>query len=471
MAVRGKHIPAMEITDHHGATTSTRPRSSFLRQLVVVGIVALILRGAWLALMCTQFSGHEVAHLLPDSKRYINTANYLLGWPELNDYPSYDGGSVYQTGEGSLMWNGPGYGAFLALCFSVFGSADLPVQLVQIVLSAAGCVAVALLAYVLLGSTRVSICAGLICALSLTSISLSCLVLTETLFFLLHAVGLLLMILAYRRNKLYWFVLSALLITAATYVRAVDQLWPAAFLILAVLLPRRFLGGPRRRVILNASVAFALCVSCLLVFCWRNYAQHGIFTFTTNGVIAARYYWTARTLASLVSGVNCRAMQRRMTAENISRYGPEGATIAQYYRDDMEVFQDALRRHPVPMAKRFLISVYQNTTRGSQLHSLQLPKLARTFEKLHPITHKRAGVMILGMTCLGLVLLLSSREHRGAGLILLLTYGYITGISGLTFWQGSRVCYPAQMAWAILAAVVLDRAWSLLTRRPPLARS
>ncbi|MCH8964464.1 MAG: hypothetical protein IIB58_05850, partial [Planctomycetes bacterium] len=123
------------------------------------------------------------------------------------------------------------------------------------------------------------------------------------------------------------------------------------------------------------------------------------------------------------------------------------------------------------MAKRFVKSALQNATRGSELHVFQLPQFARTWNVLKPIIHKKAGAVILILTLIGAALLIARPDHRAAGMILLLTYGYLCGITGFEFWQGSRICFPAQMAWAILAAVVLDRAWSLLTRRPPLARS
>lgn len=442
--------------------TPTRSRS-FARPLLVIVLVALLVRAFWLGFMYSEFDEGRISRLLPDSRRYLNTAYYLLGWPELNDYPSYDGGTVYQTGEGSLMWNGPGYAAFLAAGFRIFGSSDLPVLILQVLISAAGCALVALIARQLFKSNAVATLAGLICAFSLTSISLSCLVLTDTLFFFLHALGLWCMITAFRTNHTRWFVVAALWVILSTYVRAVNQLWPAAFVMLALILPRGFLGGPRPRVLVNASFAFALCMAGILIFCWRNYDRHGIFTFTTAGPMAARYYWTARTLASLDPDpqVNCRAVQQRMTAQNTARYGPQGASIAQYYRDDMQVFRSALREHPIPMAKRFLISAYHNTTRGSQYHPMQLPQFTRLWDTLRPITQTRAGQVVLVLAFLGAVSLLAGAGHRGAALILLLNYLYVTGISGMEFWQGSRICYPAQVSWAILVAVTLDRCVAL----------
>ncbi len=164
-------------------------------------------------------------------------------------------------------------------------------------------------------------------------------------------------------------------------------------------------------------------------------------------------------------------MQKQMEADNKARYGPDGTTFAEHHRDDMAVFTAALREHPWPMAKRFVKSAMQNSTRGSELHVFQLPQFARTWDFLKPIIHEKTGVLILMLTLIGSALLIARPDHRAAGLILLLTYGYFCGISGFEFWQGSRVCFPAQMAWAILVAVVLDRMLSLLIPRPSLAQS
>ena len=204
---------------------------------------------------------------------------------------------------------------------------------------------------------------------------------------------------------------------------------------------------------------------------FRNYTRHGVFTFSEGGVLAARYFWTARTLASLDSTRNTHAVQKKMEAENRIRYGPDGTTFAKHHHDDMAVFTAALREHPWPMAKRFVKSALQNATRGSELHVFQLPQFARAWDFLRPIIHKKAGVAILVLTLIGAGLLIVRPDHRAAGLTLLLTYGYLCGITGFEFWQGSRICFPAQMAWAILAAVVLDRALSQLARRPTMTRS
>ncbi len=441
---------------------------------VVVGVAvfftALLLRGAWLALICTQHGDAELLYLAPDCARYVQIGTHFAGIDYDGPAPDWHSGPIYATPEGSMLWSGPGYGLFLGGYFALFGTHAWPVLIAQVLMSSANCVLVWLLAGRLGLSGRVAAIAGAIAALSLTSISLSCMLLTETLFFTLQLTGLLCWVCAMRRNHWSWFVAAAFLFGTATFVRGVTLFWPGVMLLLALVHSKRDFAGTRRALIGKTCVAVALMGAMFVGWGFRNYTRHEVFTFSEGGVLAARYFWTARTLAGFDSTRNTRAMQRKMEADNRARYGQDGTTFAEHHRDDMAVFTAALREHPWPMAKRFVKSALQNATRGSELHVFQLPQFARTWDFLRPIIHKKTGAVVLLLTLLGAALLMARPEQRAAGMILLLTYGYFCGITGFEFWQGSRICFPAQMAWAILAAVVLDRAWCLFVRRPTSAR-
>ena len=449
-------------------------KSAYTSPLVagaVIFFTALLLRGAWLALMSTQHDDAGLLYLAPDCARYVQIGTHLAGIEYDGPALDWHSGPIYATPEGSMLWSGPGYGLFLGGYFALFGTQAWPVLIAQVLMGSVNCVLIWLLAGRLGLSGRVAAIAGTIAALSLTSISLSCMLLTETLFFTLQLTGLLCWVWALRRNHLGWFVAAALLFGAATFVRGVTLFWPGVMLLLALLHPKRDFAGTRRALIAKTCVAVALMGAMFVGWGFGNYTRHGVFSFSEGGVLAARYFWTARTLAGFDSTRNTRAMQEKMEAESKARYGPDGTTFAEHHRDDMAVFTAALREHPGPMAKRFVKSALQNATRGSELHVFQLPQFARTWNVLKPIIHKKAGAVILILTLIGAALLIARPDHRAAGLILLLTYGYLCGITGFEFWQGSRICFPAQMAWAILAAVVLDRVLNPLIRRPSLVRS
>ncbi len=438
---------------------------------VAIFFAALLLRGVWLALICTQHGDAGLLYLAPDCARYVQIGTHLAGMEYDGPAPDWHSGPIYATPEGSMLWSGPGYGLFLGGSFALFGTHAWPILIAQVLMSSINCVLVWLLAARLGLSGRVAVIAGTIAALSLTSISLSCMLLTETLFFTLQLTGLLCWVRAFRSNHWSWFAAAALLFGAATFVRGVTLFWPGVMLLLALLHPKRDFAGTRRALIGRTCVAIALMGAMFVGWGFRNYTRHSVFSFSEGGVLAARYFWTARTLAGFDPTRNTRAIQEQMEAENMARYGPDGTTFAEHHRDDMAVFTAALREHPWPMARRFVKSALQNATRGSELHVFQLPQFARTWDLLRPIIHKKTGAVILMLTLIGTALLIVRPDHRAAGLILLLTYGYFCAISGFEFWQGSRICFPAQMAWAILTAVVLDRMLSLLARRSTLAQS
>ena len=453
-----------------GPITATIPQSLHtvtqsiwfrLRIPAAVFLLAILLRMLWLMLMYAQQTDADLLYLAPDCRRYVQIGTYLAGLPYEGPPLDWHSGPIYATPEGSILWSGPGYGLFLAAAFTLFGTAALPVVIGQILLGGVNCALIYFLARALGFDRRIGALAGLIAACSLTSISLSCMILTETLFFTLQLCGLLCLVLAYQRERWRGFIFAGLLFAAGTSVRGVTLLWPAVMVLLAVLLPARFFAGSRRRLLVKSLTGAA--VMCCLLGGWslRNYIKHDLPAFSEGGAMAARYFWTARTLASLDPNINTRGMQHKMEAETLARYGPDGTTFAEHHRENMEVFTTALREHPWPMAKRFVISALQNTTRGSELHAHQLPQFHVFWDRIKPFIHKKAGAVLLALTVLGGLMLISDPARRGAGLILAGTYLYLCGITGFEFWQGSRVCNPAQMAWAILLAVVIDRCLNL----------
>ena len=453
--------------------TGTMPRSrqavtesiwSRLRVPAVVFLVAILLRMLWLMLMYTQQADVDLLYLAPDCGRYVQIGTYLAGLPYEGPPLDWHSGPIYTTPEGSILWSGPGYGLFLAAAFTLFGTVALPVLVAQILLGGINCTLIYVLAQALGLGKRIGALAGFIAGCSLTSISLSCMILTETLFFTLQLSGLLCLVLAYRRERWRGFILAGLSFAAGTFVRGVTLLWPAVMVLMAVLVPARFFAGSRRKLLVRSLAGAA--VMCCLLSGWglRNYIRHDVPAFSEGGAMAARYFWTARTLASLDPNINTHGMQRKMETETLARYGPGGTTYAQHHRENMEVFTTALREHPWPMAKRFVISALQNTTRGSELHAHQLPQFEAFWDGIKPFFHKKAGAVLLVLTALGGLMLIATPSQRGAGLILAGTYIYLCGITGFEFWQGSRVCHPAQMAWAILLAVVIDRCLNLVAR-------
>ena len=77
---------------------------------------------------------------------------------------------------------------------------------------------------------------------------------------------------------------------------------------------------------------------------------------------------------------------------------------------------------------------------------------------------KWLGYLIVGTSLVGLGLLIFRRQYFAA-LLLGSAYTYFTFIAGFSFSQGSRLHYPAEMAWSPLVAYTLVIAVQILTRR------
>ncbi len=430
------------------------PAAGALPALLMIFATALLLRGVWLVLMYGTLSDRAILLLTPDSWRYVMIGTYYAGLPYDGPPLAIHSGPIYATPEGAILWSGPGYGWFLAAIFRACGVSAAPVLIIQVVISAAACAGVAVLALSLDLSRRVAIIAGLVVAGSLTAISLSCVILTETLFVLLHLGGLVCLVRGLRRDRWTWMLAAALLFSAAVLVRGVTQFWPVVLVGLTAVLPPSFFAGSRRQALTKAVACAVLMAAVIGGWCVRNQIRNGVPAFS-GGVLAARYFWTARTLASLDPDVNTRQMQERMEADNLARYGPQGTTLAQHHRDDTAVFLEAWRRYPVPMIRRFAISAAQNTVRGSEVHPAQLPQFTNLWQQLKPLLHEHAGQAIVAATVIGLILLGLNPRTRAAGWILASTYLYLNGVSGVEFWQGSRICHPSIMAWSIAVAVGL----------------
>jgi hypothetical protein len=390
--------------------------------IFAVFIVALVLRLAFVFVMGQQQTSAQVLGLFPDSRRYQEGALYILG--------------QNATGEGALLASGPGYAAFLAALFRIFGDSAWPVLATQVTLSALGCALIYLCARIALpGSQAIPLLAGLIAAFSLTSISLSGSVLTESLFFAVQAGSLCCLLYGLSRNRWPAFLAWGALAGAAVLIRPAALFWAlAAFLAVAlVLVTRPF----RLERCLLTKAAAGLCLALLIVAGWagRNYAVHDRWTVADVGMTTARYYWVAATLAG-VEGSDVGSVRTRWQA---------GAGV-----DNGQVVLDTLRRYPWPMAKTYLATVAANATATSFLQENQLPGYRALWDSRWPVRILfRAGLLLLILATVGLLALV---WRSLMALLLGVTYIYFVFISGLTFWQGSRITYPAQMAGAIFAA-------------------
>lgn len=417
--------------------------SKSIKPIILVFGTALLLRTIYLILIGQAHTSDQILLLFPDSEFYVNVAEYLLGWKAV--------------GEEALLFVGPAYGAFLSLWFALFGYSAWPILVFQILLSSLNCVLIFLIAKALLPNRPlVSLLSGMIGAISLTSISLSCSILTETLFFSLQASSLFFLILGIREDRWKWFVASGLLAGTGTLIRSVAQFWPLVMIMIVLLIPKS-IDQSRKRLTIKALSAGGIAFIIMFSWAWRNYSLDHVFTLAEVGTRTARDYWASATLTEVEPNLTNRSIQtvrQGLRDKELQQYG-QNETFSEKHNEDVRIVMETLQNNPVAMVRIFLSSVVLNVLMESDhLHDYQLPQFGVIWTKLDPFL-TGIGPLLFILFCTGLVQLLRSSSSGLAVIVILATYFYFALMSGFTFFQGTRIFFPAQMSWTILVALSL----------------
>lgn len=257
-------------------------KSSSLRWTLLLLIVILISRIglAWIAF------AHPERSITIDSKGYLRLAESirLKGRFEATEYLE-----TVRT---------PGYPLFLAVAQTVFGEHVGPIVVLQLIFT----IVSAWVIYScgrLIGAEKVGMAAAWLYALNPNAIFWSLTLLTETLFAMLVILSIYTLLLAYKNARLYWFVLSGLLLGIATLTRPIGlYLIPLWTLIVLLILRSKngFIAA------LKPAAAF-LAAALLLVVYWqtRNFVLHGQFLLSTTTEVTISRFIAADTLAEALS--------------------------------------------------------------------------------------------------------------------------------------------------------------------------
>ncbi|MEE8576731.1 MAG: glycosyltransferase family 39 protein, partial [candidate division Zixibacteria bacterium] len=239
-----------------------------------VFLVGLVLRLTYLYFALDHLGMEGFWKRAPDTRVYLTVANEILGGAPLGQY--------------SLFRVGPGYGFILAAIKTVFGSAPIYSLLFSVLMGGLAPVAVYLFAFSLFRRKRLALASSLISAFSITSISLSCYILTDQTYFTMQCLALVMFVEGLRRAGIGWFIASGLLTGAAALVRPSGQLWPLIFLVIPFLVPVPDAFHSRRKFIRLAVLTGILSLAIVSSWSVRNYAVTGVFTFGSNGMLTLR---------------------------------------------------------------------------------------------------------------------------------------------------------------------------------------
>ncbi|RKX22257.1 MAG: hypothetical protein DRP51_02710 [Candidatus Zixiibacteriota bacterium] len=420
---------------------TARNMTASQRDIITIFMIALLLRVVYLLLMAGQYTSLVILHLLDDSQTYISIAKYIMG--------------VNVAGADDLLLAGPGYSFLLAIAFKLFGITSWPILSLQIILSSLSCIYIYKISHILFNNRKISFIAAILAATSLTSISLSAAILTESLFFFLLVLAIFYFFTGLNNGKWKYFVFCGIMLGISTLIRSVGLFFPVILIFMAFVYPLKSSVLSRKTALIRSIVTGMILIIVALPWAIKNKSEHQIFTVSETGALAARNYLCSRVIYEAESRKSLIELRDWMASPKMIQGRPE--TASERHAHAIAVIKDVFSRYPGTFIKVFFENIFDNIGALSTIHTLQLPQFRDEFgiytDKMFT---KGNSLLVFFLSLIGFVLLLWDGKKREA-FILASIYGYFAFLSGFTYWQGSRIFYPGQLAWTILVAVTLHQ--------------
>lgn len=369
------------------------------------------------------------------------------------------------TNEGNLYMTGFGYSLFLSVLLVLLGMSFKAVMFVQVVMSAITTVLIYKVALMITGKRTVGLIAGLINATSLTAITLTVSFLSESLFVFLLVSAIYLFLRSVKLSKLSGFILLGLIISYIVFTRSVGLFLPFVFVLALVVIPGAQLPRMKKKKLLGYSIiTAALAFTLISAWSFRNYLKHDTFVAAGTGPGAAASYLGARVAADRADSLSiydCRAIF--LEEFLASKDGPltRGEQNEWYINKVKSLFVD----DPISFTITFLSIVKENMFAPDQYTQLRMPKKQHWVRQYISFSFRNNFHLVLAlMSSVGAATLVFKRYTLGAATLILCYLG-IAFTSGFTFWQGSRIFYPAQVAWSVFVAVAIYYPFMALSSR------
>jgi len=234
------------------------------------------------------------------------------------------------------------------------------------------------------------------------------------------------------------------------------------FFLFALVLPVTRMYRSRRAFVSRAGISALLVLLVLLGWSTRNYVIHDLFVFGTNGVYTLRSAVVTK-VAEQTRGEGKKQLDYRREWEEEDNDWKPGDYQDQYRRAKARVVNE-VKNNPGPMTRQFLFNLQENMVERNSYPDRQIPQVRSVMGVLNNAVRNWLGYLIIAVTLLGLALL-RRNDHRAAAWLLGLTYAGFSILVGCSTWQGSRLHYPAEMAWSIVVAFVAVGAWCRLQGR------
>ncbi|MBN2226865.1 MAG: glycosyltransferase family 39 protein [candidate division Zixibacteria bacterium] len=407
---------------------------TIVKHLLYLGGLALVLRLVYLYLAVDHLGMDRFWHYANDTNFYWGIADHILVKRSF-------------IGSYSLFLVGPGYGLIITAIRVLFGSDPLYTILFSVLMGTLAPMVIYLLAYHLLNNKTVAFIAGCISAISWTSISMSCHIMTDQPYFTIQATALLFYVLGFKFGRIKWFLFAGLLTGIAAYLRSMGMFWPVILLCVVLVMPVPRVFASRLAMIKRAAIPALIVLVMTVPWMVRNYVVHDVFTFGSNGGMAlctrlvAQMYAINEGKHSILEYGDIWNQEEGYLTENM---GPG-------YKKAMERVIRAAVEHPDWMISAIWKNIDENIRTYNYFVLRQMPYGVDVIETINRRFCHWGGYVLLFLTIAGLIIMIIKGKHP-AWLILGSAYFFYTIIVGVSFWQGSRLHYPAEMAWSIIVA-------------------
>ena len=417
------------------------------KQFLIIILIAFLIRFYFLSISLSQIGLDGLVNATVDSTNYMKMANWLLG----ADIP-YPEGRFFDWGIGHAAW--------LAGILFIFRS-PFWIFIFQIIISSISCGFIYKLGVYFTGDKKVGWFASLLLALSVTSINLSILILSDTLYFFLMLFGFYLFIKGLENNKWVYFILAGFLNGYGVLTRSIGQFWFLVLILIAII--TIYSNSEKKNIksiyISNKKLILKIGMSILIILImtsfWvgRNYSKYNIPTlaFTSARSVANVAGWTNEGLIGQKTRELHLSWINEYKIENNLNSIPYGESYNLY----MSKGKEYIFKHPIESFITYIQTIGENITKINMLHRVAFPDWQHYTYKIEQIITLNKLNYINIIFCLGGFIFLILKKNYRILFILIFIYFYYALLIGGIKYQGSRLFYPAQMSAVLLISIII----------------
>ncbi len=428
--------------------------------LLVIGLSSLFVRGSYVNTIVIDNRYKDIS-LNSDSQEYIHLAKNIA------NLKCYSQNSIYSRYLSILRT--PGYPLFYAI-FEYFGTAPVSVLWSQVLVGACIPVLAALLAFMITKKISASIIAGFLSSISSSSIFLTGEIIADLLFAVGFIIGFFLLYIGIAHLKKMSILAASLVFGISSLIKPITIIWPFYSIIVYY-----FLSKASKVNIKYDILILFVTVQIVIIGGWslRNYYTESVFSLSTIGTQTLRHYLSVEVIEvgkkenSSRTIINSIKKEQKRLRREVQSALNAGTSIKKLHDTQ---FKESLN---IFFSNLYLTYIcYKNNVSENisgpdlwKFYSKKLPKHSFLYKMLPLLTYFNSNLLkiiyiIILLPVFGLPWFKKLDEnellkhHFYISLALIITFLYFALISGITFWTGPRIVYPAEFALIILSVII-----------------